>query len=343
MKILCGTNFSVHANHTALAAATLTARFQGTLMLAHVLDTSRYSNPSKDFLEHLRYSRRNKLAVLAERARHRGANVETHLDEGNPGTRLAALAHEWGARLLLLGSAGQISPSEWFTSSVADQVIQSALGPMLIVRNPKSIEAWARKERPLKVVVAYDFSPSSEAALHWIRSLRTICECEITVLYVASPTNGQVRLGVAPPMSPLYYPSGLKVFLRKELEQKCNAVLGPGAARACVRPDWGNPDAQVIEAAVEDRADLIIVGTSQRKGFARLGSTSRAILHYAPVNVACVPFPANDCILARKGPSPATTFVAGKPSRHTNEIKTRKPTSPELVTTAEKITGNSSH
>lgn len=65
MRILCGTDFSVYANHAALAAAEVAKRFQGMLTLTHVLDPSRYSKPSKDLLDHLRYTRQNKLTLRA--------------------------------------------------------------------------------------------------------------------------------------------------------------------------------------------------------------------------------------------------------------------------------------
>jgi len=292
MRILCGTDFSINANHTALAAAGLAKRMQGTLALAHVLDLSRYSNPSKDLVHHLRYSRQNKLVVLAERARRRGAQVETHLVEGVPGTRLAELANELSAPLLVLGSGGPISPSEWYTGSVADLVAQFTSTPVLVIRQPDALEAWAQNGRPLRIVVGFDFSPNSEAALHWAGSLRKLSACDLTVVHVASPTSG-CRSALVPAMSPLYYPSGLRLFLQKELEQKCDAILGTNTPGICVQPDWGRPDAQLIETALENRADLVVVGASQRSGLARFGSTSRAVLHYAPMNVACVPFPAH--------------------------------------------------
>jgi len=46
---------------------------------------------------------------------------------------------------------------------------------------------------------------------------------------------------------------------------------------------------QLIEIAADEKADLIVVGTNQRRGLARLGSVSRAVLHHAPLNIACIP------------------------------------------------------
>jgi hypothetical protein len=50
-------------------------------------------------------------------------------------------------------------------------------------------------------------------------------------------------------------------------------------------------DAQLVGLAIEEQADLIVVGTHQWHGLSRLrhGSVSRGILRHAPMSVACVP------------------------------------------------------
>jgi hypothetical protein len=142
-------------------------------------------------------------------------------------------------------------------------------------------------------------------------------------------------------MSPLYYPSGLKAFLEKELRQECSSVLGSGVAKICVRPDWGTPDAQVIETALEAQADIIIAGTSQRKGFARFGSTSRAILHYSPLSVVCVPFPTSYFSAAQERPKVQATSFGRELSRYSKGITMGGPSCAELATAGEKIKDDS--
>lgn len=291
MNITCGTDFSLHANKAALAAATLAARQGGTLSLVHVLDIRHYSNPSTELLKHLRDSRQKKLDALADRARRRAAKVETHLLEWSPAMALTEFGKKAATQLLVVSANGQIAPTKWFAGSVTDQAAQAASIPTMVIREAAGIEAWAYGKRPLNVLVAYDFSASADAALRWAASLREIAACEITVVYVASAANERARLGVAPPMSPLYYPSGLRKFLEQELRQKSDAVFGENAVKLCVKADWGRPDSHLIEIAGESRVDLLVVGTSQRRGLGRLGSVSRALVHYAHMNVACVPAP----------------------------------------------------
>lgn len=291
MKILCGTDFSVHANLAAQAAAALAKRAQGTLTLLHVLDPNRYLKPTKDLMEHLRNGRQKKLDLLSERLKRTGVKFEARVVEGSPASKLAECATETEAQLLVISATGQIAPTQWFAGSVTDEVVQCSSIPALILRNATAFKDWADGKRALKLVVGYDFSASAEVALRWVASLREIAPCEIIVVYVASTANERARLGTAPAMSSLYFPSGIKKFLETELKQKCDSVLGEDGATICVKAAWGRPDSQLIETAGENRADLLVVGAGQRRGLARLGSVSRAVLHYAHVNVACVPAP----------------------------------------------------
>jgi nucleotide-binding universal stress UspA family protein len=288
-KIVCATNFSSHANSAALAAAWMSARLDAPLRLVHVIDPTRYRGVPTDFMDYLRKQRQKKLDPLIDCAGHRGATVEGSIIEGSPVASITGLASESDVRLLVLAATGQISATQWLTGSVTDGVAQRASAPTLVLRHAKRIEAWLKGERSLRVVVGYDFSPTADAALAWSDSLREFGPIELTVLYVASPANERLRLQIAPPLSPFYYPSGLKRFLESELKQATDARLGEDAAAICVKADWGRVDAQIIESAMEIRADLIVTGTSGRRGFARLASVSRSVLHYAPANVACVP------------------------------------------------------
>jgi len=288
MKIIYGTDLSINADKAAMAAAALAARFELPLVLAHVMDQSRYSAPSAELVDHLRVSRQKKLQALAERAGRRGVIVETTIMEGSPAVKLAELAAESRARLLVVSARGQIAPTQWLTGSVADQTVQRSQIPTLVMRDPGSLESWLGGERPLKIVVGYDFSASSDAAMRWVASLNAIAPCDMTIAYVASPANEGSRLGIAPPLSPLDYPSALRKFLEAEIENKRAELLGD-KAEILVAADWGRPGAQLIEMGADSHADLMVVGTSQRRGLARLGSVARAVMHYSHKNVGCVP------------------------------------------------------
>jgi len=292
MKIICGTDFSIHASEAANAAAALTARLKGTLSLVHAMDISRYELPSKELMDYLCGSRQARLKKEAERLRRQGATVEEQFLQGSPAVNLVKAATDSGARLIVVSSLGQIAPSRWFVGSVAERTAQNASVPTLVVRNQKPLEAWARGQRTLNVVVAYDFSESGDAALRWTLFLKEIGPCRITVVYVAWPPEAGARYGAGYDQPHPYYPSEVEKLLKRDLQEKCEEVLGKTKLRFHVAAGLGRPDPQLIEIAGNEKADVIVVGTNQRRGLARLGSVSRAVLHHAPLNVACIPIAA---------------------------------------------------
>lgn len=289
MKIICGTDSSIHASEAANVAAALTARLQGVLSLVHVMDAGRDELPSKELRDSFCGSRQAKLKQEAERLRRQGARIEAELLQGSPAVSLVKAATDSGARLIVVSTLGQIAPSRWFVGSVAERTAENASVPTLVVRDPKPLVAWARGQRTLNVVVGYDFSTSGDAALRWTSFLREIGPCRVTVAHVAGSPETGARFGAGYNLAHRYYPSEVEKLLQRDLQEKCEEVLGKARLRFRVAAGLGRPDPQLIQMAADEKADVLVVGTNQRHGLARLGSVSRAVLHYAPINVACVP------------------------------------------------------
>ena len=169
MKIICGTDFSEHADQASRAAAALARRLGDTLVLAHVWDETLGEGLWDDFHDRMSAAVRNRLYDHAVRLRETGASVEEEILSGMPDVELAKLASRLDARLLVVGSLGRRS-GEWLLGSVAEHAAVLSPVPTLVVRSAVPFEAWARGERPLKVFVAFDFTGTAEAALRWIKA-----------------------------------------------------------------------------------------------------------------------------------------------------------------------------
>jgi len=291
MKIVCGTDFSQHAVEAANVAATLATRLNDTLVIVHVFDVTRYELISKELLDHLRDKRQERLRREAGRLRRAGATVEEELLSGSPATALADFAAKSPARLIVVSSLGHIAPSRWFVGSVAERVAQISRVPTLVVRGDGAFKAWARGERALNILVGYDFSAGSDAALRWTAVLREIGPRKITVASLAWPPQETWRLGIGDDSSLLDNPPAVQELLERELLKQCDEVLGNVKAQIRVAAAWGRPNPQLIELARTEHADLMVIGTNRRHGVERfwLGSVSRGILHHAPMGVACIP------------------------------------------------------
>ena len=291
MKIVCGTDFSVHAAEAASFAAALAARQNGTLKLVHAISPRQVAGLLPVEVDWIRGRLGRKLVAEGNRLRGLGATVMESLVLGKPDEVLTALAREGQADLIVVSSVGQCSPARWLVGSVAERTAQRARVPTLVVRDHRRLLLWAEGKRPLNVFVGYDFSPSSDTAIRWVTSLKKFGPRKITITHLSWSPQDILRLGMGDgarlgEMSP-----EAQWLLEQQMREKCGALLNGEDANLHVTAGCGRPDLQLIDLAKTEGADLMIVGTNQRRKLSRfwLGSVSRGVLHHALTNVACVP------------------------------------------------------
>lgn len=280
--IICGTDFSENARKAADVAAALAKRLGLPLLLVHAS-----SIPRSPFVE-------ENLSAEVERLRDAGANLTAEVIDGDADEVLAKAAQKRAARLLVVSSLGSRKPSRWLLGSVAERTAESSPVPTLVVREASPFEAWARGERALKVFVGTDFTASSDAALRWVADLRQFGPVEVVAGFVDWPPEEAGRLGVSGIRAMQGNPLSMQKVLERDLQEKVTRLLGSEQIRIMVRDNWGRVEMPLVEMAIEEQADLIVVGTHQWHGLSRLkhGSVSRGILGNAPMSVACVPTPA---------------------------------------------------
>ena len=280
--IICGTDFSGPARAGADAAAALATRLDVPLLLVHASEIA--GSPLTH--EHLREE--------AQRLRDAGADLVAQVVEGVADEVLAQVAQQHQARLLVVSSVGRRAPARWLLGSVAERTAESAPVPTLVVRDAAPFEAWARGQRALKVLVGADFSANSAAALAWVAELRQFGPCEVIAAYAAGKPEEAARLGITGPLGLVENPPIMLSVLERDIKERVTGLLGGENVRTAVQLGWWGAEVGLVEMATEAQADLIVVGTHQRHGLSRLWQTSvsRGILHFAPMNVACVPTPA---------------------------------------------------
>lgn len=167
---------------------------------------------------------------------------------------------------------------------------------------PKStLAAWIEGKHVLKILVGYDFSAASDAALGWVNELGKIGKLETNVLYTNWPPDEARRLGYEGPLPLAANPEEIQKNLEGDLKKRIARFLPKQKVTAIVEPGWGTPEGYLFEMASRQKVDLIVVGTHQRHGLGRilLGSVSRAVLHHAKVAVAVIP-PAESVVRKQK-------------------------------------------
>ncbi|MHC1768336.1 MAG: universal stress protein [Verrucomicrobiia bacterium] len=289
--LVCGTDFSVHAVEAATVAAAFARLFEFRLVLVHAVEPGGAAFLKKRLAREWREELAEKLANEAERLRATGVEVSEQLVDGAAPTLLAKAAKDAGAQMIVVSSLGQVAPRQWLVGSVAERTAQSATVPTLVVREHEPLLAWARGKRNLKVLLGYDFSLSSDAALHWVSQFFQARPCALTVACVVWLPGETRRLGMGGEGSVEASAAEVRQLVERDLRARCLEVLGKRKVNFQVASSWGGEQEELLRAATEAQADLVVVGTNQRRGLDRfwLGSVSRHILHHATANVACVP------------------------------------------------------
>ena len=280
--IICGTDLSENARRAASAAAALAQRLGVPMRLVHASAVP--GSPAT--VERLREE--------AQRLHDAGAELTTEVIEGSAAEVLGKTAQQHTARLIVVSSHGSSAPARWLLGSVAERTAESSSVPTLVVRDAAPFEAWARGERALRVFVGTDFTASSDAALRWVAELRKSGPIEVVAGHVDWPPEEAARLGVSGPLGLRGNQPAMQSVLERDVREKVARVLGEENLQVRVVGNWGRTDAPLVEMAIEAQADLVVIGTHQWHGLDRLrhGSVSRAVLHHAPMSVACVPTPA---------------------------------------------------
>lgn len=284
MTILCGTDFSENADGAARVAAAIANRLALPLTLVHVTGRSAGGDSGAEV--------QTQLASQADGLRRQfGIDVVALLERGAADERLISCVGSLHARLLVVSSLGERKQHRWLLGSVAERVAQAASVPVLVVRSAGHLEAWARGERALRVMVGVERTPASKAALDWAGELRAVGPCELVVAQIAWPAGEHQRASISAPVPLDRLRPDVQDALLKDLEQWAQEPPRSGPQSFIVRPGWGRVDSHLTQLAEESKVDLLVVGTHQRAGIARFwqGSVSRGVLHTAAMSVACVP------------------------------------------------------
>lgn len=143
-------------------------------------------------------------------------------------------------------------------------------------------------ELPKTILVAVDFTPASVHAAEVALGLAKTLGARMVLLHVAPPSSFPegtrvLPVGAADPVDVTFYVS---TEAREKLAATFAHVLVEGVeSRSEVRT--GHPATTIVQAAAEDGADCIVVGTAAREGFQRLwlGSVAEEVVRHASVPV----------------------------------------------------------
>jgi nucleotide-binding universal stress UspA family protein len=313
MSIICGTDLS-EASRGALDVARALAAQRGDsdVVLIHVVDGEAGGEPDGDRGAAELATRR---AQLADQARGKGPRVRTELIVGPPDETLVNFAETEGSDLIVVAAQSHGDRASRL-GTTAGNIITRTHVPVIAVRDPAPWLAFARGERPLKILLGIDDSATCELGVQWTLGLGTRGPIDVVLGAIYYPDDAAAHYGL---------PAGAMVEADPEIERLMQRDLlrrfaGPSSTthrvRALARRGLGRIGDHMIELANDERVDAIIVGTGQKTGLGRLGSVSSVIVEDAHQSVVCVPPQAT--IVTHSVPALQQTLVATDLSQFAN-------------------------
>lgn len=225
-----------------------------------------------------------------------GVKAETELVLGSPAEKIIETARRKNCNLIVLGAKGLRATLGILLGGVAQQVVEYAHGPVMIVRAP-----YLGLRRILLVT---DGSIYSQYAARYLSKFPLPATVDIQVMHVIAPP--QPLVSMEPQLGgwqTIYLPPPVDdVAQQEKLEQKGNALL----KRTCdllqrhgisSTPILKQGDAatEIMEYIKANKIDLIVAGSRGRGQFASwwMGSVSRKLVHYSNCSVLIIRGPGN--------------------------------------------------
>lgn len=291
--IIHGTDFTDNAARAGRVAAAIAERLNDTLLVLHSTEASvadAFPFTDKAFAR-IETAREDALRKVAVALRRKKLSIKTELLGGAADEAIVKKISPDSTRMVVVASLGRRTDDRWKLGSVSERVAEASPAPTLVVRQEDALVAWAEQKKPLRVLCAYDFSASADAALTYLKELRRIGPCDIVVAHVDWPVGEMARLGIPGPMPLDANRPEVQAVLECDLKARITAITGGKDVSIRVSPGLGRSEFHLIQIAEQEQADLIVTGTHQRHGLSRLwhASTSRGLLHHAPMSVLVVP------------------------------------------------------
>jgi nucleotide-binding universal stress UspA family protein len=279
-NILVATDFSTRSDRALRRAVLIAARNKATLTLVHVVDD--------DQPTHLI----NRQKQAAQEILAQAAATITEFDYVTTGS----VVTEGDAFAGILQTADQLKPDliivgphrrqflDTFTGTTAERTIRRSQRPVLMANAMPS----APYAHPL---FAVDMDEASRTAANAALGFGLFSGTDAIALHLFdAPAVGMMQRAMEVPDAIDHYVDSVERRARAEV-QSFLTTCGLERLPLLLRPLQGGAASGIRACADEQNADLIVMGTNQRKGFERffLGSVAQAVLLDARQDVLIVP------------------------------------------------------
>ena len=292
--ILVAYDFSGCSRAAVRLATALAKRRDMSLLLMHVvapppLDLAALPVGTTGWEEDLLRSASTEVEQEASAIRLKGVAVQTRVSFGAPAREILDAAREVGPSLIAMGTHGRKGAAHLILGSVAEQVVRVSRCPVLVTRESiPEVSRWDGST-PLRLTIAADGTPASEAAFCWARTWVQPRARDLSLVRLYWPPHDGARYGIDEPWRGNEGHPDLVRVLERDLRRDARALIG--AEDPVMRFRVADHDgAATLAADVRQlEADALVIGVPASTKDAFIPVSASAILRSAPVPVFCVP------------------------------------------------------
>jgi nucleotide-binding universal stress UspA family protein len=284
--ILCPIDFSAISVRAYRHALSMAEHYQAKLMVLHVVEEWRH--PSGDFAgsaadlnefyRELQETGRWRLQEFVKNHTHEEIQPELVVRKGTAPDLILSSAQARNIDVIVMGTHGHRGLDRLLLGSTTDRVMRTASCPVIVVPPLDSMAAGddLHDVRRLKrVLFCADFSENSAWVLDYAISVAAEYDAELTLLHVLEQSSNWDNIEDATTRA-------IKQ-LDKLLPPKAKRMTGK--IKTAVRV--GKPYRELIQYALEERPDLVVMGVRGRGALdlAVFGSTTYRVMQlgYCPV------------------------------------------------------------
>lgn len=213
-----------------------------------------------------------------------GRTMRTKVLHGRPASEIVLEAARFGADLLVVGAQGYGVVERILLGSVSSEVVDQAPCPVLVVRAPGIA----------RVLLATDGSADGDLAAAFVRDFSIFGDPAVKVLSVVDPgMPWWVGMAAVDALAAGDAYATVVHAAQKHAQEVAAATtdrLRIDHVMAESRPIEGEVGSTIVNAASAWHADVVVLGTRGHGVVHRalVGSTSRYVLHHAPMSVLIV-------------------------------------------------------
>jgi nucleotide-binding universal stress UspA family protein len=259
-KILVATDFSEVSDRALGYAIALARRYDARIYLAHVItpDPFQFAEPqlAQATYEKVRQAAEEGITDILISGKLRGLPHEVLLEEGNVWPTLEKLIIEHEIDLVVAGTHGRGKVQKILIGSVAEEIFRQADTAVLTVG--PSVKGDPQREIDLKhILFATDFGPGAQKAAAHAFSLAQEHNATLTLLHVIESAAAYTEESVA---------------RQREINSVRMRQLMPNGTEDWCKPEFrvtfGSAVEEILIAARESKADLIVMGAKPRRSLA---------------------------------------------------------------------------